>query len=109
MNSRIHSPVNRWLGAAITLLSILLVTGCAAVGPEYAGPDPALPDAWHTPLKDGLRNQPVDNAELARWWQTLGDPLLTDLIGSTLAANPGLKQAVARVRQSRASRAIASG
>jgi len=106
MNNSIHQPTNRWRHVITILLLAGLVAGCAAVGPDYVAPDSTLPDDWQTQLEDGLRAEPVDSDQLARWWETLEDPLLTDLINKTLTANPDLKQALARVRQSRASRAI---
>ncbi|WP_172684055.1 TolC family protein, partial [Desulfosarcina cetonica] len=89
------------------LMGILMLAGCAAVGPDYVAPDPRPPQNWHTPLQDGLQATACDKAELTRWWENLADPLLSDLITVALADNPSIKQAIARVRQSRASRAIA--
>ncbi|WP_319521809.1 efflux transporter outer membrane subunit [uncultured Desulfosarcina sp.] len=97
---------NRWPGGIAVVSVILMMTGCAAVGPDYEAPVPELTDAWQTPLQDGLRAESVDPDQLARWWETLDDPLLAGLIEKTLIANPDLKQAIARVRQSRASRAM---
>lgn len=105
MNNSIHQPTNRWRHVIAILLLVGLVAGCASVGPDYVAPNPPLPDDWQTRLEDGLRAEPVDPDQLARWWETLGDPLVTDLINKTLTVNPDLKQALARVRQSRASRA----
>ncbi|BBO88836.1 efflux transporter outer membrane subunit [Desulfosarcina ovata] len=101
------SPAKR-PAAALAILAILLLAGCAAVGPDYVAPDPGLPDNWHTALQDGLKAQPADGEDLANWWKNLDDPLLIDLITDALADNPDIKQAIARVRQSRASRAIAN-
>ena len=93
--------------SVLVLLAILMLAGCAAVGPDYVGPDTNPPTDWHTPLRDGLQPTPGDNAELARWWENLNDPLLSELVAKALADSPDIKQAIARVRQSRASRAIA--
>ena len=105
MNKTIYSATVRRL-CLLAIPVALLIAGCAAVGPDYVAPDAAAPDAWQTGLQDGLRADPVDADQLAEWWETLGDPLLTDLIRKSLTANPDLKQAMARVRQSRASRAM---
>ncbi|BBO75730.1 hypothetical protein DSCW_31470 [Desulfosarcina widdelii] len=106
MSNSIKQPINRLRCAMAVVSVLLLMAGCAAVGPDYAAPDPELTDTWQTPLQGGLKDEPVDSDQLARWWETLDDPLLTSLIEKTLVANPDLKQAIARVRQSRASRAI---
>ena len=45
--------------------------------------------------------------ELSRWWETLRDPVLPELVSASLAANPDLKSAQARLRQARARRLLA--
>lgn len=107
MTKMSHLNANRCPLAIAALLAVLLVAGCAAVGPDYTAPAPGLPDAWHTALQDGLKAHPTESAQLARWWNNLDDPLLTELITNALVDNPDLHQAIARVRQSRASRAMA--
>lgn len=96
--------------AAVLILSLLvlfLLSACASVGPDYVAPEPKLPDDWQTGLQDGLKGKPTDPEHLATWWNTLNDPLLTQLITQSLADSPDIRQAIARVRQSRASRSAA--
>ncbi len=75
------------------LLVIFLVPflfgGCLSVGPDYDPPGvPAVGDAaFETP---------------AEWWTTLGDPLLTELVGQALTNSPDARSAVAAVRAARA-------
>ena len=85
---------------------VLGLAGCAPVGPDYSPPDLKAPPAWHSPLEDGLRPSPADARELARWWRTLDDPLLTSLMERAVAGNLSLKAATARVREARARRGI---
>ena len=108
-NSNAFFPANRpALGMIlVAIMAILTIAGCAAVGPDYVMPAPDPSGAWHTPLQDGLKNTPPDDRQLARWWENLNDPLLTDLVTAALADNTDVRQAISRVRQSRASRAIA--
>jgi outer membrane protein, multidrug efflux system len=76
----------------------LLLCGCA-VGPDYHGP-PAV-----TPAAKSFQRAATTtaNAEpVAQWWTALGDPELTHLIDATLATNPGIDVARARVREARA-------
>jgi multidrug efflux system outer membrane protein len=94
------------------LLLCALLSGCT-VGPNYQSPDQPAPATWNergpgassgtlaSPLVDGP-------ADISRWWRTLNDPTLADLITRAYAQNLDLAQAQARVRQARASRIIAA-
>ncbi|MCL7487406.1 MAG: efflux transporter outer membrane subunit [Desulfobulbaceae bacterium] len=96
-------------GSGITALmafSFLTLAGCAAVGPDYAPPEGNSPAAWHAELAQGLTAGTIDPRELAQWWSTLNDPLLTSLIQQAVSNNLDLKQATARVREARARRGI---
>ena len=78
----------------------VLLLGACTVGPNYRAPAPAalsVPDAYY-----GRAAQPAP-AELARWWELFGDPLLTRLIGEASAGNLDLAQAGARLVQARES------
>ncbi|MEX8194235.1 efflux transporter outer membrane subunit [Comamonas guangdongensis] len=84
----------------VPLLGALALSGCSALGPDYAGP----PDSAPTPT--GFARAGDDAAissavPLARWWLSLGDAKLNDLIERALAANPGLDAARARLRNAR--------
>ncbi|HNT44434.1 MAG TPA: hypothetical protein PKN85_08225, partial [Syntrophorhabdaceae bacterium] len=57
----------------ITLLGLLLLGGCASVGPDYVRPDVSVSDQWHTALKGGLKPAAADPGVLAAWWTTLND------------------------------------
>jgi NodT family efflux transporter outer membrane factor (OMF) lipoprotein len=48
-------------------------------------------------------------ADLVRWWERFGDPVLTSLVEQSLQANPGLAAAEANLRQARALRGVAAG
>src|SRR6185312_6659976 len=48
---------------------------------------------------EAAATQPVD---LTRWWNTLGDPKLTDLVDRATRANLDVRLAEARVREARA-------
>lgn len=85
------------------LTAAMLLAGCT-VGPDYAGP-PDLAGSSAPPTEFVRRSKGVtaDQPELANWWTTLGDPVLTRLEELALAGNPGLEAAQARVGQARAS------
>lgn len=84
----------------------LMISGCAAVGPDYVPPATQAPKAWHTDLKDGLSAEKTNPKTLAKWWTTLNDPVLSRLIERAVAGNLDLKEAESRVRQARADRHI---
>ena len=85
---------------------MVLLAGCATVGPEYVLPEIKAPATWYTELNDGLTAEAVDPRTLARWWTTFDDPVLSDLIERSVTGNLDLKQAGARVREARARRGI---
>ena len=69
-----------------------------SVGPKYVARDPqpaALINA--DPSAVNLAAEPG-----AAWWKVFEDPVLDDLVGRAVAGNLDLKQAEARLRQSRA-------
>lgn len=85
----------------IPLACAALVAGCA-LGPDYAGPPDAAPQA----VKSGhfVRAQEAATAAIPanRWWESFNDPVLNDLVQRALQANPNLGAARARLLQSRA-------
>ncbi|MDL2328236.1 efflux transporter outer membrane subunit [Desulfosarcina sp. OttesenSCG-928-A07] len=102
-----RSRISTWAVPFFSVLFVLFFSACAAVGPDYVAPAPKMPDDWQTQLQDGLKDDPASAELLARWWDTLDDPLLTELILQALKDSPDIRQAIARVRQSRASRSMA--
>ncbi len=98
-----HGKATGGLSAVCIFFSFwLLVQGCAPVGPKYTAPQPQAPTRWHAQDAGPWDPASPDPALLARWWETLGDPLLSDLAKQALEANPDLKAAAARVREARA-------
>src|SRR5580658_3740045 len=76
----------------------LLLAGCT-VGPDYHGAPAVVPmgKAFVRAAADSANGEPT-----ARWWTALGDPELNHLIDETLATNPGVDVARARLREARA-------
>jgi len=95
------------IAAVLTVSSLIsLVVGCAAVGPDYVPPESSAPAAWHAELRQGFSAETMDPRQLAGWWTTLDDPVLTGLIEQAVTNNLDLKQAMAKVREARARRGI---
>lgn len=88
---------------ALMLSTALLLTGCAAVGPDYTPPSVSVPNTWtkrhEIPQTDAV-------ADLSQWWLFLKDERLTGLISRSLQGNPGVRDAIARIREARARRGI---
>ena len=76
----------------------LILSGCM-VGPNYHGAPQVVP----TDKPFVRADTTTANAQVAaQWWTALGDPELNHLIDQTLASNPGVDVARARVREARA-------
>lgn len=82
----------------------ILLAGCT-VGPNYQEPKLATPAGWQEARQKGIGVQP---AELARWWASFNDPQLDSLVERAVKSNLDLRIAEARIREARASRALAA-
>ena len=90
----------------LTLFSLLVTSGCMMIGPDYETPPTPVADGWigHT---DGVI---APSAEpLGPWWESFGDPILTNLIVQAYEGNPTLQAAGVRVLEAQARRGIAIG
>jgi len=98
------SPTARASGVA--LLVILTAPGCWMVGPDYRRPPVTSAGEWVTRHDGAMR----PGAEpIGPWWETFGDPTLTDLIVEAYRGNPSLVAAAIRVVEGQARRGIAIG
>lgn len=96
----------RCLGGLLALFMLVDMFGCAAVGPNYVPVEIKAAETWHSDLAGGLTDKTASPAILATWWKTLNDPVLSSLMDRAVANNLDLKEARARVRESRARRGI---
>jgi outer membrane protein, multidrug efflux system len=94
----------------IFLLSPLFLAACAVTTPTTQVND-QVAAKWYSPLpvaaKADLPHQGSVTA-LANWWQSLGDPLLAELIESSQAASPSVTAAASRIAQAH-SAVVATG
>lgn len=82
-------------------LSALLFSACV-VGPDYQPPFESTESAYSALItQQGALIHYGEEAD-AHWWRALGDPALDALIAEARAANPDLRQAVARLEEARA-------
>jgi outer membrane protein, multidrug efflux system len=92
----------------LLLLSPLFLAACAVTVPSATTSrmDAATATKWYSPLpvanaaKADLPHQGSVTA-LANWWQSLGDPVLVELITSAQAASPSVTAAASRIAQAR--------
>ena len=91
----------------ILLVAILSFAGCFAVGPDYKAPNIVAPVEWSRNLRGGLNAAEPEAQTLAKWWTTLGDMDLSNLMERAIAGNLDLKKAQARIREARARRGVA--
>jgi len=77
----------------------LILSGCT-VGPNYHPPGSAalkVPEQYNSaPLPGG------PSVDLETWWTSFNDPVLSDLIATSLSANNDIDAAVSRLRAARA-------
>ena len=82
-------------------IAVWLLPGCVRLTPEYKDPDlgftPPVSYQQAAPGKEPAKPvQPVD-----RWWEEFEDPQLNQLVGEVLKNNWDIRQAAARVLESR--------
>ena len=90
----------------LTLAIALIVSGCAAVGPDYTPIEPDGPPGWNADMAGGLRPVPADPDTLASWWTIFDDPELSRLEKWAASGNLQVQIAQSRVREARALRGI---
>jgi outer membrane protein, multidrug efflux system len=86
------------------LMIVLVLSGCATVGPDYVHPEVSISNRWNAETGASLTDSDTDAKMLAEWWTTLNDPELTSLIERAIQGNLDLRKATARVREARARR-----
>jgi len=85
----------------IMIVGIVGAAGCV-VGPDYHSPRVDVPDAWISPIADGVTDRAVTPES---WWASFNDVELDSLIQRAARSNLDLRVAEARLRQARAVRA----
>lgn len=86
---------------ASTSAVAFLLGGCA-VGPNYQRPTADGPKSFMGEA-DVEARQAAQPSDLSRWWEGFNDPLLTRLVNEAEQRNLDVAQAMARVRQAKAS------
>lgn len=90
----------------LLLCSLIVLTSCLKVGPNFEPPEVPIPCAWNEIDDSHLSS---DQSELFDWWRQFNDPCLENLIQLALAQNLPLKAAAFRILEARAALGIAIG
>ncbi len=85
---------------------IMLVSGCAAVGPDYETPQAPMSQQWIDIDAPRVNNQ---SADYAQWWTAFEDPVLNSLVEMAYQQNLTLRIAGLRILEARANLGIAVG
>lgn len=88
----------------LAALGSVICGGCA-VGPTYRTPETTTPARWSR--LDAAATNAGAAGDLGQWWRRLNDPLLSELVDEALRQGLDLRKAQARLRESRARRAMA--
>jgi len=84
----------------LTLTGALVLTGCAAVVPDFRSPAPEAPS--QAPFVSSRSPTFTQDQPPGRWWSLFADPLLDQLVEEALAANTDLRVAGANLARARA-------
>jgi NodT family efflux transporter outer membrane factor (OMF) lipoprotein len=102
------NPVSPCFGTLclIFLASVMCLTGCTLVGPDYRQPSVGLSDHW---LEAGDPRVKTELAVSREWWKAFNDPVLEHLIRTAYKQNLSLRAAGVRIFEARAQLGIAVG
>lgn len=88
----------------LSLLFLLLVTGCFRVGPDFYPPEAPTQDSW---IEDS--HNIVEDIDIGKWWLVFHDETLNEMIDFALEDNYSLEAAAYRILAARAHLAFAIG
>jgi NodT family efflux transporter outer membrane factor (OMF) lipoprotein len=93
------------MAPSVALLALIFVSGCM-IGPDYNRPETPVASDWIARPDSGIA---PDSEPVGPWWESFGDPVLTELIVEAYRQNPSLQAAGVRVLEGQARRGIAIG
>jgi outer membrane protein TolC len=83
-----------------------------SVGPDFQLPETGLPKSYLAGVntsKTVPASELVAGVNLTQWWRSFRDPQLVSLVERSIAANPDIAIALARLQQARAQQFVAIG
>ena len=92
----------------LTFGTLLIVSACTTLGPDYQKPEVPWLQEWHTDLYGQIKD-PSEQFEqdLEFWWHLFDDKVLNSLIETAKKENPTIQIAGLRILESRAQLGIA--
>ena len=91
-----------------TFCTLLIVSACTTLGPDYQKPEVPWLQEWHTDLYGQVKDSSTQFEEdLEFWWLLFDDEILNSLIETAIKENPTIQIAGLRILESRAQLGIA--
>lgn len=98
---------DRLIIASLLLVPAIWGSSCGPVGPDHDVPAMELPASFSTGPVQWKRTSPETLPRPREWWRLFHDAELNRLVARTLSDNQDIKAANARLKQARASSAMA--
>lgn len=93
---------------SLAILSLLGLSACTTVGPDYAHPPQAsLPSDWS--VQKAAKDTQQSQQQLQQWWQQFNDPTLNRLVELANEQNLDIEAAGLRIVQARSLLGISTG
>lgn len=86
--------------------TLVLVSGCTTLGPDFQSPEPATQETWQESVDPQFK---LDQSAQEQWWKVFNDPVLDGLIDEAYQANINLRAVGMRILEARAILGIAVG
>ena len=98
-----------WIACWIVCWGAAGLSACS-VGPDFTLPETRLPGSYIAKLDATTSTaEPAASVDLTQWWRSFRDPQLVSLVERSVAANPDIAIALARLQQARAQQFVAIG
>jgi NodT family efflux transporter outer membrane factor (OMF) lipoprotein len=106
-----HTSPKRLLRSWIACCGAAGLSACS-VGPDFKFPETGLPKSYVTTMNATAAapaSERAGSVDLTLWWRSFRDPQLVSLVERSIAANPDIAIALARLQQARAQEFVAIG
>lgn len=101
-NETMHLSDLKWPRRAVVPALAAMLAACASPG-VYRTPEVAMPAQWQLAASSPTPAAPID-----RWWDSFGDPQLTQLVDEALKRNNNLAVAAIKVRRAQLQAGLAA-
>ena len=94
------------LAVAGVFAAVMLLGGCAMVGPDFVKPEAPVQTEWMESRDPEIKTEPADYRD---WWTVFNDPVLTNLVETAYEQNLPLQISGIRIHQARAQLGVVVG